>query len=376
MVAHPTYFGGMKKLAFRLLSKDPGAADAQPSDAFASPGEVRGDPHAFTHMDFAVTTLGRAKDPATRVEVSIAPEGGGPPVAYLDIRNQALGPDSTSPEVVLPAGEGFTLDDLRHEQVLVKVTPSEGGRWTCKFDAILHFADGTQAMVGSGSFSSGAAGTSQAVPLSLASVARPGILGGIEKMTFKLVSKGAVTQTAAPAVPAPAHTHSASARVASAARAKPAPKHGARDFTDMSVKIRSGSKGRAADVGVEISIVPVDGGPTLADLTLEPKSIAANSSVMETVPATPWTSFTAADLKRLQLVVTIAAPGPATWIHSMDVTLHFADGTSAFWSTGDMTLSDYSSRETVSLADATLAKRGFFGGMEKAGFGLLNAIGK
>ena len=144
----------------------------------------------------------------------------------------------------------------------------------------------------------------------------------------------------------------------------------------MDVKIRSGDRGKAPGTELEISIVPKDGGPKLADLNIQGQDFAPNSNVAEVVPATPWTSFTAADLKRVQVVVKITPEGPSTWIHGFDVVLHFADGTAALWSTGDLTLSDYNTQETISLSDATIAKRGLFGGVEKFGFGLLNKIGK
>jgi hypothetical protein len=144
----------------------------------------------------------------------------------------------------------------------------------------------------------------------------------------------------------------------------------------MDVKIRSADRGKAADTGVEITIVPRGGGPALADLNLQGQEIPANSNVTVAVPATPWTSFTAADLKRVQMVVKISPAGPTTWIHGFDVVLHFADGGAALWSTGDLSLSDYNKEETIPLSDATIAKRGLFGGVEKFGFGLLNKIGK
>jgi hypothetical protein len=376
-VAHPSFLGGMKKLGFKLLSKDPGSAQAPPSASFSSPGAVRGDPKAFTHMDLALTTIGNGKDASTRVEISILPDSGGPAVAYLDVQEQGFAPDSTIPLVVPPAGNGFTLGELKHEQILVKATQAGYGTWSCKFDAILHFADGTQALLGSGDLVLSSGNPQQAVPLTVASVAGPGFFGGMAKLGFKLVSKGSVTQTAPPP-PATPSSPSSPGKASATVAESPAPKspRGARDFTHMDVKIRSADRGKAADTGVEITIVPRGGGPALADLNLQGQEIPANSNVTVDVPATPWTSFTAADLKRVQMVVKISPAGPTTWIHGFDVVLHFADGGAALWSTGDLSLSDYNKEETIPLSDATIAKRGLFGGVEKFGFGLLNKIGK
>ena len=373
-IAHPSWLGGMKKLGFKLLSKDPGEAPPPTSSSFATPGAVRGNPKAFTHMDLALTTGERGKDVATRVEVSIVREGGGPAVAYLDITGEAFAPGATVPEVVPPSGDGFTVGELKHEQIVVKVSSAGYGSWSGKFDAILHFADGTQALIGSGDLSLSSGNPQQSIPLALASVARPGFFGGVEKLGFKLISKGSVTQTPAPA----GSPQSSSSRATDVAASSSAPKspRGPRDFTSMDVKIRSAERGKAPGTGVEISIVPRDGGPALADLDLQGQEIGPNSNVSVSVPATPWTSFTLADLKRIQVVVKITPAGPTTWTHGLDVVLHFADGSAALWSTGEMTLSDYNKEETISLADATIAKRGMFGGLEKFGFGLLNKIGK
>ncbi|HEY5078205.1 MAG TPA: hypothetical protein VII43_00095, partial [Opitutaceae bacterium] len=183
-IARPSFLGGMKKLGFKLLSKDPGEAPPPASSSFATPGSVRGNPKAFTHMDLALNTGESGKDAATRVEISIIPESDGPAVAYLDIPGEAFAPGSTVPEVVPPSGDGFTVGELKHERILVKVSSAGYGSWSGKFDAILHFADGTQALIGSGDLSLSSGSPQQWIPLALASVARPGFFGGVEKLGF------------------------------------------------------------------------------------------------------------------------------------------------------------------------------------------------
>ena len=86
--------------------------------------------------------------------------------------------------------------------------------------------------------------------------------------------------------------------------------------------------------------------------------------------------FTLDDLKREQILIKVTPSGYGAWDTKFDAILHFADGTSALWSTEEMTLSDYNNQEAISLSDATIAKRGLFGGFEKFGFGLLNQVGK
>ena len=372
-VAHRGLIGGMEKFGFGLLSKNTGSSE--PAARPPAPGSAPRDPKEFTHMDVSLATGDHGKDTATRVEISIEPEGGGPAVAYLDIQGQGYAPNTKAPVVVPATGAGFTLAELKHEQILVKVTPADGGAWwTLKIDAILHFADGTEALVGSGDLTLSGGGTEQWVPLSLASIARPGFIGGIEKFGFKLVSKGSVTQTSAPDSSAsPSNVSAQSAPSAGGVRTQ---SHGASDFTGMDMKLRSGERGSAPVAEIEISIVPKDGGPALAELKIPGQDIASYSSVKKVVPPTAWTSFTAADVKRLQIVVEVTPAVHSTWSHGLDVVLNFADHTEALWSTGDMVLTDGSNEEIVSLSDATIAKRSLLGGFEKIGFGVLNTIGK
>jgi hypothetical protein len=373
-VAHPGLMGGMEKFGFRLLSKNTGSSDS--AQRRPAPGSAPIDPKQFTHMDMTLDTGDHGKDTATRVEISIVPNEGGPAVAYLDIQGQGYAPNTKAPEVVPPAGAGFTLSELKHEQILVKVTPSDSGTsWSCKFDAILHFADGTQALLGSGDLYLSAGSTQQWVPLSLASVARPGFFGGVQRLGFKLVSKGNVTQTPVPDASA---TPAAGTAQSAAAAGSGAPKqtHGPSDFTGMDLRLRSGDRGSAPISDIEISIVPKDGGPALAKLRIAGQDIAAYSTMKEFVPPTAWTSFTAADVKRLQIVVKVTPEAHSTWSHGFDVILNFADHTEALWSTGDMVLPNGSDQESISLSDATIAKRSLLGGFEKFGFGVLNKIGK
>jgi len=103
----------------------------------------------FTHMDVALTTRDRGKDADTRLEFSIVRSEGEAPGAYLDIQGQALSPNSTVSEVVPASGEGFSLDDLKHEQIMVTISPGGRSTWTYSFDVIVHFSDGTEALLGS-----------------------------------------------------------------------------------------------------------------------------------------------------------------------------------------------------------------------------------
>jgi len=369
-IARPGFIGGVERFGFKLLSKDTGAGSTAASEKEIAHKNKK----QFTHMDLTLATGNMGKDAGTNVEISIAPIDEGPAVAHLAIQGEEFAANSSSPEVVPPAGDGFTLDDLKHEQILVRVTSPNAGAWNCKFDAILHFADGSQALVGSGDLTLSGGSGEESVPLNIATVAHASsLLGGMEKIGFKLISRGSVTQTPEP----DGSPSSSSTTVAKSGNVTASPKssRGPRDFVNMEVKIRSGDQGKAADTAVEISIVPDGGGPALAYLNLQGQEIGANSSVKEVVPATPWTSFTAADLKRVQVVVKITSAGHATWTHGFDLALHFNDGTAALWSTGDLVLSDGNNQEVVSLSDATIAKHGLFGGVERIGFGLLNTIG-
>lgn len=370
-IAHQGLFGGMAKMGFKLLSKDTGTG-APRSAAEEDAQAPRRAAKEFTHMDIAFSTGPRGKDAGTRLEVSIEPDGGGPAVAYLDVQGQEFPANGSVSLAVPSSGAGFTLADMKHERIVVKVTPSGHGTWTSKFDAILHFADGSQALMGSGDLVLYAESDHETVSLADAPVAHPSFFGKVEKLGFRMLSHGSVAQTEEPP-----GAMAAGAPAQGAAHASRAPKRhlAANAFTRMEVKLRSGDRGKAASTRVEISIVRRGGGPALAYLDLEDREIRPNSS-MEAVVLPTDEPFTSADLKDTQILVKITPVGHALWTNGLDVTVRFADGSAALWSTGDLTLSDYASEESIPLSQATVASKGLFGGVEKLGFGLLNTIGK
>jgi hypothetical protein len=372
-VAHPGLIGGMEKFGFRLLSK--GSPGSAPSSSPGSGAPSHHSPKEFTHMDLTFETEAHGQDAASRVEVSIEPVGGGERVAYLDITGREFEPYGKNAVVVPPAGAGFTLDDLRNEQVVVHVTPSGHGTWTTKFDAILHFADGTTAMIGSNSLSLSSARDSQAVPLRESAVAGTSILGKFERLSFSLMSKGAVTQTQEQApLPRQGGTAGGSAG-AGAAPGRAAAPQAADAFTGMDVKLWTGTLGKPADAKVEVSIVPAAGGDAEAYATVEGQEMKAGASVEFTVPPV-GSGFERSQFASRQVLVKITPVGHVNWTHGLDLMLHFADGTTLLWSTGEMDLSNYKTEETISLGQAVVAKQGFLGGVEKLGFGILNHIGK
>jgi len=369
-VAGNGLLGHVEKFGFRLMSK-----------STSSPQPVSNVPHKstkeFTHMDISLATAGRGAEPGTRVEISIAPRSGGPAVAYLDVQGQEFGPYSKVSEVVLPAGDGFTSDDLKKEQVVIKVTPPGGGTWTCSFDAIIHFADGSQALLGSGDLTLSAGRDEEMVPLSLSTTAHSSLIGGVERLGFKLLSRSGVKQTLEPAPKSAAAAGGPAGASNATAQQEPArpPRPMAADqFTGMDVKLHSGSRGKDSEIPVEISIVPKEGGAAVAYLNIQGQAIGPGMSVREVVPPA-GDGFTEAELRNQQVVVKITPAGHFTWTHGLDIVIHFADGTAALWSTGDLVLSDYRNEEVISLADVSMA-RGLLGGVKKFGFGLLNTIGK
>jgi hypothetical protein len=367
-VAGTGVLGHMERFGFGLMSKSTAAPEAAASSV----------PHKsakeFTHMDITLDTGARGAEPGTRVEISIAPRAGGPAVAYLDIRDRVFAPYSKVSEVVLPAGEGFVSGDLKKEQIVVKVTPPGGGAWTCSFDAIVHFADGSQALIGSGDLVLSAVRDEETVPLSLATTAHASIIGGVEKFGFKLLSHSGIKQTPEPEPSAPAGPGGAPGSAEQREAARPPRPMAADQFTGMDIKLYSTNKGKDADVPVEISISPKAGGPAVAHLDIQGQAIGPGTSIREVVPPA-GNGFTAADLRGEQVVVKISPPGRCTWTHGIDIVIHFADGSAALWSTQDLVLSDYSNEEVVSLSDVTMAK-GLLGGVKKFGFGLLNTLGK
>jgi len=139
--------------------------------------------------DLSLIHIYRGKDAGTRVEFFILPKPGEPAVGYLDVQGQALAPNTTVSEVVPTAGAGFTLADLKHEQVMVRITPGGRSTWTCKLDVILHFANGSEALLGSGDLRLTSENQSALIPLSEASVASPNIFGSMEKFGFGVLNK-------------------------------------------------------------------------------------------------------------------------------------------------------------------------------------------
>jgi hypothetical protein len=373
-VAHPGVMGSMAKLGFGLLSKT--SADRAPAASTSSAAPRS--PKEFTHMDLAFQTGNRGLDASGRVEVSVVPRDGGPAVAYLDIQGRGFGPHSKLSVVVPPALDGFSIDDLKREQILVKVTTPGYGAWSCRYDAILHFADGSQAMIGSDSLDLSNGNDHDVVALAKAAVAHPGLMGGFEKLSFKIVSKGAVqptTEQESDASPATVAAVAAPGAAAPQGPAHPTRRVASNGFTGMDIKLWSGNSGKDAQTGVEVSIVLDAGGPAVAHLAIADRAIGPGTSLTETVPATD-APFTLADLKKAQIVVKIAPSGHVRWQHGLDVILHFADGSAALWSTGELVLSNLKTEEAISLSGASLASNGVMGSMEKLSFGLLNHFGK
>lgn len=366
-------FGNVERFGFRLMSKSTGSESAAASSAPSVPHKS---PKEFTHMDITLATGQRGAEPGTRVEISIAPRAGGPAVAYLDLGERAFAPYSKVSEVVLPAGDGFTSDQIKKQQIVIKVTPPGSATWTCSFDAIVHFADGSQALLGSGDLALSASRDEEMIPLSLATTAHSSIIGSVERFGFRLLSNGSVKQTPEPRPAASAASTGAQAQggTAQSEAASPPRPMAADQFTGMDVKLHSGNRGKDYDVPVEISIVPKGGGAAVAYLEIQGQAIGPGRSVREVVPPA-GDGFTVSDLKNQQIVVKISPPGRCTWTHGLDVVLHFADGTAALWSTGDLVLSNYRKEEVIPLSDVSVA-RGFLGGVKKFGFGLLNTIGK
>jgi hypothetical protein len=383
-VASASALGGVEKFAFKLLSKGgvPSTGDA-PGPRTAS--RPHGSAKEFTHMDLALATGGRGKDADTRVEFVIAPKEGDPAVAYLDVQGQELAADTTVSEVVPAAGASFTLSDLKHEQIFVRITPGSGRTWTFGFDAILHFADGTEALWSTGKLALSGSNREVLIPLSGVTIAKPTTIGGMEKFAFRLLSKGSVTQTAPPAPPPPPPGtppppgDGTAAPVAYASTPAPVT-HLSRpatalDFTHMDLTVKTRSHGKEEETRLEFSIVPRDGGAPAAYLDVRGQAFAPGSTAHEVVPAV-GAGFTLDQLKHEQILVKISPSVRTTWSHSFDIVLHFADGSEAFWSTDKLVLTDASNQEIISLADADVASHSVLGGMKKFGFGLLNKVGK
>ena len=106
-------------------------AAEQPAPMAEAPPPPPRFPKSFTQMDVTLTTLDKGKDPTTRLEFFILPEDGKPAVAYLDVQGRDLAPNSIVSETVPSSGDGFTLNQLKHEQIMVRITPGGGRAWTC-----------------------------------------------------------------------------------------------------------------------------------------------------------------------------------------------------------------------------------------------------
>lgn len=377
-VAKPGIFGGMAKLAFKLTSKTVDGAEAPVSApgaggvAAAQAPASRTKPKEFTHMDVALYTHGHGKPPEARLELFVAKGPKEVPVAYLDLPSTRLSPGSTTQETVSSSGPGFTLGDLRDEQIFVRITSPTPVHWTFGYDVILHFGDGTQALLSSGDSSLSGISDAVAVPLSLSTVAHPSILGGFQKLAFEAMGGRKVNQTDAPEKEAPA---AASAPAASPPSAQDLvrSRFGTKAFMQMDVTINTGAHGKAASVPCEISLLPVNGGPSEAYLGVRDTEFKPNTSETEVVPAS-GPAFTPQDLKDRQVLVKLSPSGPMTWTCTMDLVVRFGDGTQVLWSTGKLSLSDRNPQATISMADAFVAKKGLIGGAEKIGFGILNAL--
>jgi hypothetical protein len=331
-------------------------AAAQPAAApAAAPAPPPRFPKSFTQMDVTLTTRDKGKDPNARLEFFIVPEDGGPPVAYLDVQGQGLAPNSTVAEVVPSYGEGFTLKELKHEQIVVKLTQSGGGPWTYKFDAVLHFANGEDALLSSGDQILSSRRDRQSISLSLASVASANsTFGRLERYTFGLLTPGShKSQTAPSATPTAVST---------------------KQFTEMDVALTTRDRGKDPGTRLEFFIVPKPGEPAVAYLDVQGQALEPNTTVSEVVPVA-GTGFTLADLKHEQVMVKVTPSRRGTWTCRFDVILHFANGSEALLGSGDLRLTNENTVALVPLSDATVASPNIFGSVEKFGFGFLNKIG-
>jgi hypothetical protein len=108
----------------------------------------------FTNMSIDFHTGSDDKNPTSRLEIFISPGNNiVPNVGYADIEGQGFPNDSDRTIMVPPVGPGFTLADLRNEQIGVKITHQDGTNdsdsWIFNFSATLTFDDGTKASLDS-----------------------------------------------------------------------------------------------------------------------------------------------------------------------------------------------------------------------------------
>jgi hypothetical protein len=196
-VASASTVGRMERYMFSLLSKGGGPKQG-PSAAISQTGSESGsasylknkassNPREFVEMEVSLNTRSRAKPAGTGLEFYIVPKSGDPKVAYLDLTGTELLPDSKTVVVVPESGTGFTLDQLKKEQVGVRISPAGMITWSCNFDVTLRFANGTQVLLGSGDQTLGPGRPEALIPLSDAMVASPTMIGGLEKFGFRLM---------------------------------------------------------------------------------------------------------------------------------------------------------------------------------------------
>jgi len=329
-------------------------AAEQPAPMAEAPPPPPRFPKSFTQMDVTLTTLDKGKDPTTRLEFFILPEDGKPAVAYLDVQGRDLAPNSIVSETVPSSGDGFTLNQLKHEQIMVRITPGGGRAWTYKFDAVLHFANGTEALLSSGDQALSSRRDRQLIALSLATVASAdSTIGRMEKFTFGLLSPG---------------SHKSQSKTYSSQSTA------SKEFTEMDVALTTRDRGKDAGTRVEFFILPKPGEPAVGYLDVQGQALAPNTTVSEVVP-TAGAGFTLADLKHEQVMVRITPGGRSTWTCKLDVILHFANGSEALLGSGDLRLTSENQSALIPLSEASVASPNIFGSMEKFGFGVLNKIG-
>jgi hypothetical protein len=400
-VASASAVGSVEKFAFGLLSSGhvtstpddeptqatpaspapevPGSAPAvspeqaaKASSQFASApayvGPLNPSAPTFTQMDLALTTRDRGMPPDTRLELSIVPEDDDTREAYLDVQGQVFVPNSTV-QVVAPAtGTSFVLRQLKHQRVRVKITPSARATWTYSFDVVLHFTNGSEALLSSGNQVLSRDNPQVDIPLSDATVASASAVGRMERYMFGFLSKGGGPKQG-PAW-SPASVSSSSSSSASAPAARKRKRSNSKEFVEMEVSLNTRNRGKAADTRLEFFIAPEAGDAKVAYLDIQGKPLMPYSKVEVVVPES-GTGFTLDQLKHEQVGVRISPAGPTTWSCSFDVTLHFADGTQALLGSGDQTLTQSSPEARISLSDAMVASPSAIGGLEKFGFGLL-----
>jgi hypothetical protein len=349
-------------------------------------------------MDVTLSTQERGKDGDTHGEVSIAPSPGEPAVASLDLAGRPFLPNTREAAVVPASGAGFALEDLSHEQIRVKMGSNARGSWTYSFDAILHFSDGSEALISSGNQVLGPGRPETAIPLSLASVASASAVGSVEKFAFGLLSSGHVASTpdeepvqasaaspgagassaAAPGAPSSPASAAAAAQAASQFAAAPAYKGelhpSAPTFTQMDVSLTTRDRGKPVDSRVEFSIVADDADTPEAYLDVQEQPLFPNSTVQLVAPAA-GPSFVLKDLKHQLVRVKITGSSYNTWTYSFDAILHFTNGAEALLSSGNQALSKANPQVDIPLSEATVASASAVGRMERYMFGFLSKGG-